>query len=1472
MPNKHDSFISALIGQESGGVPDAENGRTGAFGLGQIIPDNWNPWAAEAGIAGASQTPENQMRVIRHKIDQYHQQFGGDYRKVAIAWYAGPGAVDNPQYNYERKQGNGDEPSINEYADSVLGKMRGSSFSPVWDQGKNAFGARPSQIEQKPMEEPASFLKKAKDSIADGWLDSWVGGVYTKRSAVGESGATAQEQHSFQVTQEDVDLVTKALPGDYSAQKFVLLNAGSKENLAVLIQKKREDQERASRVEAYGTHWQIGGGISGALGDPLTYVPFVNGAYRGYSIGGKIMTRLGGYAPTVQKMVKVGTGVAGTFTGYGGLAVADRYMSEQSSGYSQDYTSAFFMGGALGTLAPAAVNGIKRLAFGNKGAARVVGALDNAEQHAVAQAMDGQLPSARAVSYERAKGMTDVSFVDKMKGSSKYLKELSDGGKVFAVTSKQADELGVLLKQPIKKGVKAFYNAAEDYTVLITDNLKKGESIDNLLAHEVGIHGGLKKNLGDKVYEEIKDSVLKKMEKPTKEWQDAMRSVPEGGWEEVLGHYMEKTSLKDPITKQLLSNTAKGLRKLGYSGALTEGELKSFVKQSLEKEMERARGYTLNSDGSAVVNGLQYSAENLFHPNMIEDQITLHPSKETQKELGWFKNIGKAMEANKFFGTIHGTLSNSKSPFVRKLTSSLFSDARMRDYSGQLVMPVEDMKTHIKDRLQSHIAGYQDYRNEVLFGDIGQKLQNGMNHRQVMSEYNQQVMECYNSTYSTNRAGLQTKDFPTHIREGAKIIKNLRYDIVEHGKQSSNMFGTQGNNLIDADWMPLDDELWRLVDDDKWLTFQNKFDTPKSAQNFLADYGKRAAKRDILEQKLIKEKNVEALTAWEKSGKITEKPKALTEIAKEDLEAYIEKEASDWAFGITDRDVSDLNFKDSGSHDQSSLFKERFPMDTSMILHTPTGEAFSFDATLRDMSLDRIMKRTVDRFSGEAALKNLFQTPEDLSKARAKMQSDLQRGVDHQQVTKSQMQRELNAFDEGIRQIRSIGSPDDVKGSLDAFASLFTRLSYAQNGANMGLNQLGEVGGAIAYSGGGALKHIFPAIPKYMNQLRHGVEGAEAIHLAEKRVFGESLENRIWSDVSSYESRAFKEASILGSHIRQFDKVGTALNYTNKLTSFINRLPQLTDRMVRGARADILVDTLEWAAGKEVKSWRRNPFSDGKLKAAGISGDMIQKVKDDLLQYTKRNSEGKITDFDAARWEKENPDTFFKWKFLVDNHSKRAIQQKTVGNKNILKDANGFTRMFFQFKDFTLKAVNGQTMRALTHRERDDALAAIYSMGTNMMVYAGVTHARAWAYFGEDEGKREAYLKDRMSWDSLARAALLRGVITGSALSFGNDVYEAATGAQSVRTTVDRTSSYGKQSDGSIGETAGRMISQLPALRAATSVLYDIPSAAYKALVSDDRLVQRDYQKLFKSLPLQNWIPSVWILNEFLEQQNIPKK
>lgn len=117
-----EAFINAIAGQESGGNYDAVNGRTGAAGKYQIMPENWSAWAEEAGIgADAEMTPENQEIVARYKLGEYYDKYGA--RGAAIAWYAGEGALDYSEEALNRKQGNGDEPSINEYADSVLARM-----------------------------------------------------------------------------------------------------------------------------------------------------------------------------------------------------------------------------------------------------------------------------------------------------------------------------------------------------------------------------------------------------------------------------------------------------------------------------------------------------------------------------------------------------------------------------------------------------------------------------------------------------------------------------------------------------------------------------------------------------------------------------------------------------------------------------------------------------------------------------------------------------------------------------------------------------------------------------------------------------------------------------------------------------------------------------------------------------------------------------------------------------------------------------------------------------------------------------------------------------------------------------------------------------------------------------------------------------------------------------------------------------
>ncbi len=118
-----EAFINAIAGQESGGDYGAVNGDTGAYGKYQIMPENWAAWAEEAGIgADAPRTPENQEIVARFKLGQYYDKYGA--RGAAIAWYGGEGALNYSDEALSRRQGdNGEYPSINEYADEVLGRM-----------------------------------------------------------------------------------------------------------------------------------------------------------------------------------------------------------------------------------------------------------------------------------------------------------------------------------------------------------------------------------------------------------------------------------------------------------------------------------------------------------------------------------------------------------------------------------------------------------------------------------------------------------------------------------------------------------------------------------------------------------------------------------------------------------------------------------------------------------------------------------------------------------------------------------------------------------------------------------------------------------------------------------------------------------------------------------------------------------------------------------------------------------------------------------------------------------------------------------------------------------------------------------------------------------------------------------------------------------------------------------------------------
>lgn len=121
-------FLAAISERESGGRYSARNPDSGAMGKYQIMPGNirgsksgWD-WEALGRDISTSQfmaSPQLQEAIARYKLQQYYNKYGP--RGAAIAWYAGPGAVEYSQNALNRRQGK--YSSINTYADAIVRRM-----------------------------------------------------------------------------------------------------------------------------------------------------------------------------------------------------------------------------------------------------------------------------------------------------------------------------------------------------------------------------------------------------------------------------------------------------------------------------------------------------------------------------------------------------------------------------------------------------------------------------------------------------------------------------------------------------------------------------------------------------------------------------------------------------------------------------------------------------------------------------------------------------------------------------------------------------------------------------------------------------------------------------------------------------------------------------------------------------------------------------------------------------------------------------------------------------------------------------------------------------------------------------------------------------------------------------------------------------------------------------------------------------
>lgn len=1408
-------------------------------------------------------------------------------------------ATDPVSYAQALKNGGYYGASVEEYASGLTGALGVSPDFQVFEEAHpiGPWGETPAPIPED-NRHPSYFERtweETKDKFIDNAVDDGAWAVLRNLWANINASGVSHFLDTYNPSQEEVEMVKRELPdtdtqgnkvaGALAAQEYVLTHASSAEALQELLHMKQEDMQRRARVSQMEYGLSTLGSIVGALFDPVTIVA------AGVSGGTALLAKAGKVAALTKKisLLKKQMRVSSAITGMDNFAIqcgtkvalgsavatTNRWAAKNYGGWEPDYASAAFLGGAIGG-AIGLAGRLRKAGVRGKKINALEDTIEQTKRTIVAQAEDYVSPMSH-------KGQV-VDYLSKVNqrrlaDGSKEAQELMDANKLFIVSREHAEKLAAHNGISLDKKAVAFTDKASGVSVLLSDKVTP-KNIKGLVAHEVGVHQGLQHIMPESSYKQLLNTVQQKMQtSKDPAWQIAAKQADNP--EEALAYWVEHSfNKKEKFWQRLKKNIT--------NKEATDEELKDLIIRGVQNEINNKQVVTSLADGSNVVMDIHYSKDNMLTP--VHETFMDTKGAVSKENKHWYLDFlglhfspGEWLEAGWLPGTLYGKLSSSRLPRLREAANILLHDAQMRGHERfGMTQSTEDIKRFMQDRWLSMYNDFVDDRIKYTvktYGHVG-ALRN-----KYINKVNEDIVKCYN-LLNENCAALGKADtlskYPAEIVSLARRMKALRKDMMEFGAaEGEKLGGRKGTGAyLSHDGLFNDDEFYRIVDMDKMYDYvgAHYYGGAKGwdkFQDMLTDYARRNANRKVireqLEHKAKQDFNIARLQYNSKSHGPKDVPPIKTDVTDEAVDAWIEENAKDWALGIRDRHMSDMEFMDgdvSTFRDSMASFNHRFPMDTSAEMDIGNGVTFCFDRDMRDFDIDKIMPQMINRMSGDVALHATFGeggTKDFLDTCAQELEKS------KHILGKGGAERQKDALRRSIQMIRGVGDYNtaDMK-NMNLLSNMIRKHSYANVGGNMTFAQTGEIGSMVAYSGFHSLLSGIPVFGKTLARgWRHMSNGelASIAEAAEKHLKGESIATKAWHMSSSMTNRAFSQTMAHnddGSRTLLSTMADSAYKWTHReslLTSTVNQMTKLTDAMEQESRISAITDLIDWANGKTFSAFR-NPVSAKKLKAAGVS-DTVS-MKRDIKKYLSVPQDQIAASMD--KWMQESPDTFTLWRQLVRNQSLRSIQQQTIGNTGYLKDAKWYTKLFFQFKDFTFRTINGQMMRALQSHEVDDGMALMFSMGTNAMTYYGLTVARGYAMYPNDTAKRDAFFDRNLTPQRLALAGLTRASFM-SILSVGTDVAEMFTDFQGFRTTVDNT--YKKpRSDMTVSGKFGKIIGQAPAIGVLDKTAYGAAGAYDLATHQGDT---RDFDNLMRSLPLGSWWAMVGVSSLIKDKVNIKK-
>nr|UWG83907.1 MAG: tail lysozyme [Bacteriophage sp.] len=1331
------------------------------------------------------------------------------------------------------------------------------------------------------------------------------------------------------ITDADRNYIKAAMgSGNEAEAQWIIDNAKDPTQLYYLLQKKSDEMAEDTKYAAYynsvGTHTL--GTVLGAVLDPLNALPELK-----FLQAGKIMKTLGGVVKdtriidsaakaSAEKILSAGGAkrIGDTTLNMAAMGALQQHAANMGNGTDDSIAGAAMIagisGGVLRTLGMAG----KNLFHKDPAVANLARTADRIETSAAREAVGLKTPYTIMDTKEAASKLHDVEYFTKQEG--KIASSVVDRDDVFALSLKDAKKLGASMGIKVSDNTKGFFVPHGDYTVVVKDNIKGAKELEGVLAHEIGVHQSLKDTIGTDRYQSLMDFVSTQSKDTTSKFAQAARLANSTDPEEILGYAIQHDMLSRKSSHSLVSSFREGLKEMGFGdkSRFTNNEILDMVNTAVRYQGLKKQGIIVNPDGSIIQNGVHFSKDNMLAPESLLDyeKSADELAQERKGKTAFEKTVNTLsgwMDNTALTRTPYGAAYHSPSMTLAKKASELWEDAQRRGTSrnGSNMPSAERMKDYLMGQLDKYKGEILDARKEWIrdhYGTMGviNPYRKGDAHRQ---EFDKLVIDKFNSL-SKQQTHINIDDtmVDKNVMKAVKSLQNLYDTRIDLGKNSSSIFGgSMERNLIEDGWYSVDDEFHRLVDPDAYREFVSNFTTTgdRGARAFMEQYALAASNtptsRKLIGDMIKREKELklqreihDAETYLNKEGrKSSEKVKRV----KEDLEqkrSHTVKDTTDaeidefrktkckaWADNIMQplEDKLDGLDTDGASSKLGDLnfFRGRLPMDTGIVMDIKDAEgnvvkAFSFDNDLRYYDLEHTLNRTNRRFAGEVAVRNVLGSANEYGAFVKKVLHELRlasMGNDGR-INSSTAEKNKRWFLDNIARLR--GMRDHYERNIydegSAVTKILNNFAYFKRGGSMGWNQLGDLGGAIAYGGLKQVFGVFNPLRKFVQDVRLGKANSEMVEDLSWHVFGEPVERYIfrgnWGDTqtrNALSKRGFGVDNLLISAADMTHNLG-------KFTSQINMLGHMTDTMVRSARSAAITDSIRWAHGETFNALR-NPFSKANIKALGRHVDLAQ-LKKDLRTYVKWDGKkGTVADgFDVDAWRKERPDTFWAWYDLMQNQvEKSVLLSSSEGNRNMLKDTHSLMRLVMMFKDFNMRSNNAQFMRMLQQHEAQDAMAFALSLMTNTAAFAARNGAKMATLYALGQTDAANYIKENyMNDKALAKAAFFR---TGflSPMGVANDFWEAGTGAPTIRTTV---SQYRNNPPKDFGDFVGNSVQQLPAVDTLSDMTWKPIRSAYRLATSKG--TQKDLRTLLNLAPIPDFIPYTQAIDTLAKLNSLKAK